>query len=878
MSSTHTTHWYRHPATLVITELILLAVYLNGVQQGLTMTCESCVPVISLPTVTFVTPTTALVTWQTDLPTDGQVVYGTTDAYGMATPNDTTLATDHAQLLTNLLPDTQYFYQVKSAAGGVAALSQADVFKTATRCTTAPQGIGQKNQMSVIRMQPLTDCSSLSPGTAYLFYTPDTLSPVAFDDAIRRATDGKTAAYMLYRYSDASATYERQNAGKFLDQFAASPDAWNDPALAARLTAFEAAMGIQFHPTDGTTPAGTLESNQLYVLVPLETDEAWLSTTDPLSFRDLGSYSDVSDIYGQLVGPGPIPGSQRFYASYSYYGSAPEIVGIDPDTGDYDVFPIPSTSTIRAMIVGSDHNVYVGTEDNATIYRIDPVQKSVSFVGRPSSTESYIWQFATGSDHKIYGCTYPSAKLVRYDPATNVLEDLGRMDPHEMYARFIGASADGFIYTSIMTVHQNIAAYEIATGEKREILPAEYAGWNVSAVKQALDGKVYAQINNGTSAKWLRLEGWDAVPDTLANFAGFTADNILDDGRQIMSVRGGKITVKNPSTGQTVSHPYSYPGKGMNFFRIGSGPDGKIYGSTVLPLYLVRKHPALRGMERIDSAEQPLGSGETYSLLAYGSNLYLASYGATPLMVYDPALPYHPGTGPNDNPYRVPSLPAITSTWRPVAMIAAGNSIYIGSIPGYGLLGGYLTEVDPATRSMKGAYAVVPNQSVFSLTSWNGLIVGGTSIGGGGGAVPTDKDAHLFLWDPVTKQTVFDTIPVTGAASINDLLTLPNGKIIGFAGSSFFVFDPEQRMIVKTGSSPFAGTPLNNSIALGPNNLVYGLFSGGIFTIDVSTYDLRVAATYKPGITSGFALSGNHLYFTAQSHIIQYTIPSGSGN
>lgn len=67
---------------------------------------------------------------------------------------------------------------------------------------------------------------------------------------------------------------------------------------------------------------------------------------------------------------------------------------------------------------------------------------------------------------------YPGCKLVRYDPKTAKLEDLGRMDPTEQYGRWIVGSKDGFMYMAIGTSKANIAAFNVKTGEHREILQA----------------------------------------------------------------------------------------------------------------------------------------------------------------------------------------------------------------------------------------------------------------------------------------------------------------------------------------------------------------------------------------------------------------------
>ena len=79
-------------------------------------------PQISGVAVPTVTPTSATITWSTNIPADTQVYYGTTDAkfdyarYSSHTNLDTTLSTSHSVTLTGLIANTMYFFQVRSSA------------------------------------------------------------------------------------------------------------------------------------------------------------------------------------------------------------------------------------------------------------------------------------------------------------------------------------------------------------------------------------------------------------------------------------------------------------------------------------------------------------------------------------------------------------------------------------------------------------------------------------------------------------------------------------------------------------------------------------------------------------------------------------------
>lgn len=90
-------------------------------------------------------------------------------------------------------------------------------------------------------------------------------------------------------------------------------------------------------------------------------------------------------------------------------------------------------------------------------------------MGRPSETETYLWQYCIGADNKIYGCTFPQAKLVSYNPASGAMEDLGRMDDEQMYSRSVATGPDGKIYVAIGYGKANLVVYDPKTREHKSI-------------------------------------------------------------------------------------------------------------------------------------------------------------------------------------------------------------------------------------------------------------------------------------------------------------------------------------------------------------------------------------------------------------------------
>lgn len=596
-------------------------------------------------------------------------------------------------------------------------------------------------------------------------------------------------------------------------------------------------------------------------------------------FRDIGTFKNIGGYSGNVVGPGAEPGSQRLYASYVYIGDTIELVAIDPKTGEFQTFanPAKGETGTYGMILGPDNNVYTGTLDKAHILRLNTKTQKLEDLGRPSKTESYIWQFAVGPDKKLYGCTYPNCKLISYDPATGKMADLGRLDPTEQYARYIAAGDDGYLYIGIGTVKAGVVAYDIATKQHQQIIPDSDRSKEFYNTYRGVDGHVYAVHTDHVPGQQdketiFRLENGQAVklptgaarPTAQPQNLLANGDSVKIQGHAIITMRGDKVVD---------SQRYHYEGRPLIAFRIGAGPDGKIYGSSMLPLYFFRMDPASGEFQTIGR----VGGGETYSFLNYQGKVLLANYaGYGLLMSYDPEKPASPGAKPGSNPLYV-TYDGADAAWRPQAMVAGlDGKVYIGAVSGYGKLGGPLAIWDTATNRVTALENIIPDQSVVSLAvDKTGMIYGGTTTRGGGGSHATQTDAKIFIFDPKTQKVEFETIPVPKASTITDLIFGSNGLLYGLADKTLFVFDPKTQQITHRSVNKF-GWSVYNAAVTGPNGQIYGLATEGIFAINPATGDASLIAKSPKPITGGVALIGNELYFTSGATVCSYELPEAS--
>ncbi len=595
---------------------------------------------------------------------------------------------------------------------------------------------------------------------------------------------------------------------------------------------------------------------------------ATLSFAQPQGRFDLiADYHGIGGANATVVGPGPAPGSERIYISYTYNQNTFDILSVDPDTGASTVFtnPIPGEFSGYGLVAGPDGNIYMGTAPKAHFVKLDTRRSTLVDLGRPAPTEEWIFDTVFGSDERLYGVTYPSAKLVRYTLQTGALEDLGRLDPTEQYARYIVSCSDGFLYIGIGSSKANVAVFQIATMQRKEILPSDAQSAGIARVYRGQDGNVYASVGN----RLFRCDHWTATEITNLSSRPPERSTALRDGRiPVITGEHGhlKLALSHSGANDEVDHEVRYEGRRLALFRITFGPDDALYGSSVLPIHLVRFDTTHHSISEIGD----LGAGEIYSFMNYGGRLLMGAYAAqAPLMSYEPRKAFHPGAGTGNPLLYSPS--GIPAAWRPMAMVEGpDHAVYIGSIATYGELESPLLKFIPDTGSST-SYPVVHDQSIVSLAVWHNLIIGGSSIRGGAGSNPTQTSASILGWDPATGKNNFQFVPVPGKTVILDLIVAPNDHIYGFADDVLFEFDPRRRAVISRQTLPFS-PPIYDSVALDRSGNIWGLAKEGIFTINTTTSKIQLIARSPAEITGGFAMREGKIYFIAGSSVYSYVM------
>ncbi|MFH1007704.1 MAG: hypothetical protein V1800_09415 [Candidatus Latescibacterota bacterium] len=567
-------------------------------------------------------------------------------------------------------------------------------------------------------------------------------------------------------------------------------------------------------------------------------------------------------------------GAPCIYATMGQQGDNLFVLQIDPETGGFRQFisNVPGSNYPTATLMSRTGRLYVGSAYAGHLLCFDPQKDRFQDLGAiHAEAATFPCRMDEDAEGRIWIGSYGAADLTSYDPAAGQFTRHGRMDAVDMY-NYPWVSADGTIACMVRMTRPHVVVFDPHTGEQTVVGPVATQGEDGIELFRGKDGLLYIESSQGN----YRIEGRDAIsvavlPDPTDEPAlpGGTTFGFVDADQQ----RNRMLEIRSPDgAGQTFELDYEL--SGSEIFYVHAGPDGKIYGSSVLPLHLFRYHP--NDGELIDLGKCSTADGEAYSMANLDGKLYIAAYPGATLSVHDPTLPFHFGPQPGDSPRDLGRIDDLS--FRPRSTLAGPmGRIWTASIPDYGRWGGPLSWYDPKTEEKHAYYRICGDASCYTLawlTSRN-LIAVGTTIRGGSGTEPKVHQAVLFLWDYQAAEKVWEGTPDRPVTSVNALLAGPNGRLYGTIqgadGPELFVFDPVARAFIhRLGLPP--GDPLDLGLQNGPDGKIYGFTTGCIYRLDPDLLSAETVLYQEDGITVAGPILGRNIYFAAGHRLQMATI------
>jgi hypothetical protein len=582
------------------------------------------------------------------------------------------------------------------------------------------------------------------------------------------------------------------------------------------------------------------------------------------------------------------------------------VVDIDLETGacrqfgaDWDKANYAPTS------YRSPHSgvLYLGSGYSGHLHRYDPArpERGLEDLG---AIDPDLAIYPTGMDEapdgSIWVGAYPGAALTKFDPKTDEFTRYGRLDPDDKYLYPLCGS-DGTIAAQVKAITLRVVVFDRETGEFRRVGPKlEQPRLNPRKYHfyKGTDGLLYLDSYAGA----FRIVGMQAIeiastdlPPVMPGIESsksnaYQAMVPLPDGREVSFADAEtygyrEVRLHDPS-GTRVDKVITldWQGSGSEIWTLHLGPDEKIYGSSMLPERFFRAD--LDGSNIVDFGQCSIANGEGYSMANYdGGKIAILSYPGTRLSLYDPALPYHFGTGPGANPLDVGRLNDI-STRPHITLTAPDGKLWVGSAPDYGLYGGTLSWFDPKTSLRKTYHNILEDCTPFDL-EWipetDRLLIGFITESGTGAPVRVGRGGFA-IWDPVTEKADYlGGFGFDQLAGVCALIPAHDGLFYAISGRNprllvhydaepaptyLLLIDPVTRTVVDSAEIPesFGVLPFEsgNILRQDSDGQIYGVTSETVFRIESGTVNI----TPLHRITDGEAtvigpIHNGRLYFAS---------------
>lgn len=551
---------------------------------------------------------------------------------------------------------------------------------------------------------------------------------------------------------------------------------------------------------------------------------------------------------------------------------------------------LPNTgAAVWAITIGADKNVYVGSTEDGKMHRYIPTEKKVENLGAVTPS-TWIWDLEATTDGKIYGGTFADKKggrVFEYDIETKSIRDYGIIESDKDYVRGIAVD-DTYIYAAMGTPKKLMKIHR-ESGEATEIYVEGYTGFdgmmdNVFVINNKLCVSVQTNKMVIMDKDTLEIESTFMYTNMLSTphpdfpnliyyryltqffqydfntnksteiiFSSPLSSDVTrvkdmvfinedpdDEPLLAMIIQNGEYLLIDPVNAEIkLNMMLNVGGSAVNIQALESwNKDGKLYlggyqrGMTIY-------NPYTNTIEKsLPSFAQPEGIGFLNDYVYYGT--YVGS------IMYR----YHPEIHKDKNPELVYDIGNHQD--RPFALTSGDNKLFVGNVADYGVLGGTLAIYDEPTNTWTQYDNVVKDQAIIGLAYKDGLLYGSTTVWGGLGIEPSEKEAKIFVWDVEQGKKIDEftpSIPFIDEAPrmIGELSFGPDGYLWGIVEGTLFAIDVSTREVVK---SLVVSPSLYNSskwkpfrIEWAPDGIMYTSIGRKLVAVDTDTMRYKVINT-----------------------------------
>ncbi|MFC5285068.1 hypothetical protein [Pedobacter alpinus] len=535
--------------------------------------------------------------------------------------------------------------------------------------------------------------------------------------------------------------------------------------------------------------------------------------------------------------------------------------------------PLGDADGVWDMAQASDGALYIPGA-SGSLFKHIPGTQEIEDLGIALTGETYLWNLTAGKDGEVFGATYPGCRVFRYHPKDG-FSDVGKgpLVEGENYVRSLAFhQKTGLLYAGVGS-HAHLIEINPKTGTKQALLPKNFQEKEFVYSLEIVPGKngndrLFALLTSGSLTLIYNLktkkfeqevEGMDmkaiiANPKSKqvfytgqSNLMQFNPSKSIALKKIIAEKTGsanafswgkdknlyllnsaGELVQYNPKTKNTSVAQLEIPGQPIPINAIMAAPDGKIWTGG----YLAGGHATFNPQTGIN--EKHVGLDQTEGMAVQGDSIYFGIYPKGRFYVYNTHKPW------DIKQYNPKKIAQIEEQSRSFAVLSTSKQMMVfGMIPEYGKLGGALVTYDIA-KNQTQTYQPIKDQAIASLVQSNETVIAGTTISGGLGIKPSQKEAVLFGWNLANAKKTFEITPVPGATAITSLIKGPDGNVWGIADGVLFIFDAMQQKVLSTNKlydyPPFKSHVWRSAfLVLHPNGQVYGTDNNQLFKIDPIT-------------------------------------------
>ncbi len=577
---------------------------------------------------------------------------------------------------------------------------------------------------------------------------------------------------------------------------------------------------------------------------------------------------------------------QRIVFVKLWTGNVASYLFIDAETGETSQVYPEAGGWGGYNVLMADGIVYDTMGDSLVAIDVSTreVRRLGSF-GSGTSIGGYV-RGGDGDDAVIYVGIYPSATLVSYRPATAEFINHGTLNDEAwpQYLRPLVIDEDsGWVYGSIGLEKGQVVGFDPVTGTKVAFIPQEARQACQPVLRVGTDGKVYARAEGWG---WHRLNGETAVPvESVPPEVRAPERNRFPDGSRIIQSRipDRKLFIQDADGQEVREVNFDYTSTGVPVYTLVAGPDGRIYGSTGIPLRVWSFDPDTNSLWN-----SGLGGygGHINQFVRQGDKLYGAVYSGGQLIEYDPREPFDDARiDLSVNPRQVHHNAASRDLYgRPLAALAHpdGRHVLMGGeaarvVRGSGML---IYDKETGAGTMLDPSRLVPGHGIYSMVALSDgdVLVGTTTRPPTGGSQGPETNAVLYRFDLSTRSILESWTLEPGSPAIRDMVVSEDDLVYGLADPArFFVFDPYSADFIHEEDLSRYGNPAGymapRCMIEGPAGAIYVLFQRAVVRIDPDTFEHRVIVRPPERITAGIAIQDGRLYFACGSRLFSCRLP-----